>query len=235
MHRLLKHPWGVLLLALAIAPVAAQTQTGDSQAYVPAVPSPSISGGSGGYYGGGGHSSTIAEGAMNGMANVLSSAGDYNLSTSAAAVNWTQAERNEIQNRQLYTQTYFEMQEINKAARAKKAGPKPTMEQLSRIARQGVPQGLQTTSLDPVSGQLLWPETLQDAIFTPQRAAVDELFAKRATQGHLGLSDQSALRQAVEGMSGQLKAHIKDVSPQEYVDSRKFLQNVMYTGAQGSL
>jgi hypothetical protein len=106
------------------------------------------------------------------------------------------------------------------------------MEQLTRIARQGAPQGLQSEAFDPVSGQISWPAILKDEVFGLPRGTVDQLFVKRAAQGSLGLTDQSTLRQAVESMSAQLKAHIKDIKPQEYIDTRKFLQNVMYTGAQ---
>jgi hypothetical protein len=235
MHRLTTHPCWLLLVAAAIGPALAQAPAGDSQAYVPAVPSASNVGSYGGYYGGGGHASTLEEGAMNGMANVISAAGDYNLATSAAAVNLTEAQRNDIQNRQMNTQAYFDIRAINRASRAQAAGPKPTMEQLTRIARQGAPEGLQSGQFDPVSGQIAWPKTLLDEIFGLPRATVDQLFVKRAAQGDLGISDHSALRQAVESMSAQLKAHIKDVKPQDYVDARKFLQNVMYTAAQRSL
>lgn len=234
MQKLTKQHWWALLLAAAIGPAAAQTQTGNSQ-YVPAVPSPSLSGYGGGYYGGGGHASTLEEGAMNGMANVMSAAGDYNLATSAAAVNLTQAQRNDIENRQLNTQAYFNIREMNKAGRAQLAGPKPTMEQLARIAKEGVPKQLQSGQFDAVSGALAWPATLTDEVFTVQRTTVDQIFAKRAAQGGIGLSDQSALRSAVEGMAGALKAHIKDIPPQDYVDSRNFLQSVMYTITQRTL
>ena len=234
MQRRNKHHWPALLLApallLSLGPVAAHSQTGNS-AYVPAVPSPSISADYGGGYGGG-HASTLEEGAMNGMANVLSAAGDYNLATSAAAVNMTQAQRNDIENRQLNTQAYFDIRATNRAARAQERGSKPTMEQLARRARQGVPKELQRTEYDAVAGALNWPKLLTDDIFASHRSAVDQIFAKLAAQGDLGLSDQSALRAAVEGMTGALKAHIQDIKPQDYVDSRNFLQSVLYTGTQ---
>ena len=100
----------------------------ESAPYQPAVPAASTVNTYGGYpgYSGGG---TAAGNAMNGMANVISAKGNYNLSTSAAAINMTQAQKNEIQNRQLSTNTYFEMRATNKAARANEAGPPPTMEQ----------------------------------------------------------------------------------------------------------
>ena len=94
---------------------------------------------------------------MNGMANVISAKGNYNLSTSAAAINMTQAQKNEIQNAQLYTDTYFQMRATNKAARQAEAGPPPTIEQLARIAREGAPKPVTTQQVNPMSGQISWP------------------------------------------------------------------------------
>ena len=74
---------------------------------------------------------TAAGSALNGMASVISAKGDYNLSTSAAAINMTQAQKNEIQNQQQWTNTYFKMRATNKAATAAERGPTPTMEQLA--------------------------------------------------------------------------------------------------------
>ena len=91
--------------------------------YQPAVPPPSMVGSYGGWPGGYGGASTAAGSAMNGMASAISAKGDYNLSTSAAAINLTQAQSNEIQNRQQATNTYFEMQATNKAAPTPRPGP----------------------------------------------------------------------------------------------------------------
>ena len=103
-----------MLMIVVAYPLIALAQTGSpgsggySPPYQPAVPAPSTSnqyGGWGGYSGGG----TVAGSAMNGMASVISAKGNYNLSTSAAAINMTQAQKNSIQNRNLATNTYFQM------------------------------------------------------------------------------------------------------------------------------
>jgi hypothetical protein len=225
MHRLKQHLWLMGAVALAILPAVAHTQTGG---FVPAVPAPRV----GASFYGGGHASTLEEGALNGMANVMSAAGDYNLATSAAAINITQAQRNDIENRQLNTQAYFDIQATNRAARAQKAGPKPAMEQLTRIARQGAPKPLESNQFDSVTGALNWPATLMDSTFNANRTTVDQMFAKRAAQGTLGISDQAALRQALENLDRQLKGLVQDIQTQDYVESKRFLQSAMFTGAQ---
>jgi len=169
------------------------------------------------------------------MANVISAQGSYNLSTSEAAINMTQAQRAAIQNDQLYANTYFEMRAANRAARAAENGPKPTMEQLVRIAQENAPRPLPSGALDPVSGGVAWPELLRTADYTPPRTELDELFAKRAELGGLGFSDQTKARQAVETMFATLKGQIRSVPSDQYVASRSFLNSLASAAAKTDL
>ena len=73
--------------------------------------------------------------------------GNRNLSNSAAAVNMTQAQKNEIENRQLATNTYFQCAGQREQAAAAR-GPPPTMEQLARIAKDGAPKPLGSNQMD---------------------------------------------------------------------------------------
>jgi hypothetical protein len=172
---------------------------------------------------------------MNGMASVISAKGDYNLSTSAAAVNMTEAQRNEIQNRQQWTNTYFEMQATNKAAREAQAGPHPSAEQLAIIARQGVPKPLSPNFINPVSGEVAWPSFLQSDLFASQRAALDQLLLKQATYGSLSYAEQTKARQAGDAMFAELKTQIRNVPTEDYLASRDFLRSVVYTACKSDL
>ena len=203
---------------------------GHDTPYQPAVPvTPGVVNVGGGYGGwGGGGASTAAGSAMNGMANAISAKGNYNLSTSAAAVNMTQAQKQEIQNRQQWTNTYFDMRATNTAARKAERGPAPTMEQLTRIARSGVPSPLSPSELDPVTGKLAWPGVLQSDPFAPQRDEMDQIMAKRATVGTLVYSDQEKARDTIDTMYGTLKTLIREVSPPTYTQSKNFLRSLMY-------
>ena len=151
--------WYLSLLVVALpAVVLAQyssSQYRESTPYQPAVPPPSINMGYGGYgYNTG--ASTAAGSAMNGMANAISAKGNYNLSTSAAAINMTQAQRNEIQNHQMYEDTYFQMRSQNEAWQKAHQKPTPTQEQMARWAREEAPQPLNPKQVDQ-SGNLNWP------------------------------------------------------------------------------
>ena len=225
------------------AMILAQSETSQEQRskanpapYQPAVPAPSVN-----MYGGGGwpgYSSgalTAAGSAMSGMASVISAKGDYNLSTSAAAINMTQAQKNEIENRQQWTNTYFDMRETNRKAHAAERRPPPTMEQIARMAREGVPKKLQPSQIDAVSGGLNWPSALQDPAFESQRSEVDQLFAARARYGGLSYADQTKVREAVDTMFDALKAQVREMPPPDYVACRTFLQSVTYAATKTEL
>lgn len=226
----------VFLLVVAY-PVIIWAQTGsrtESAPYQPAVPAGNTVNSYGGYpgYSGGG---TAAGNAMNGMANAISAKGNYNLSTSAAAINMTQAQKNEIENRQLYTDTYFQMRATNKAAREKEAGPKPTMEQIARMARDGAPRPLKPNQVDPVSGQINWPGPLQDDSFQDERSQIEQLFSTRSRYGGLTYADQTKFRQITDSMFQELKGQIRQIPPSDYVACQNLLRSLKYTATKSEL
>ena len=199
--------------------------------YEPAVPAPRILSPYGnpysGYWGGGG-GGTAAGSAMNGMASMISAAGQRNLSNSAAAINWTEAQKNEIENQQQWAATYFAMREANQKARAAKRGPNLTVEEIARIAKQGAPRPLGPSQLNPFNGELYWPIYLQQPIFAAQRSQVDQLFTVRANYGALSYPDQTKVHELLEVMFQHLKAQIQQIRPQDYAICRSFLLSVNY-------
>src|SRR4051794_17092669 len=180
---------------------AALAQPSASQPYQPVVPSSSSYNAYGGYYGGGGGGGTVEGSWMQGMASVVSAQGNANLANSAAIVNLTQAEKQDIQNRQQATNAYFAMQDTNRAAVAAKRSPRLSEEQLVRIAAQAAPKPLDSTEVDPVSGQVSWPELLQDDIFKKDRAIVEQLIATQARHGRLSISEHEQVGDAIERIS----------------------------------
>lgn len=225
----LRHP---IPFVMAIGAILL-TQVGAAQ-YQPAVPAGNTVA-VGGFYPGSFGGGTVAGSALNGMANAIGAMGSYNLSTSAAAVNMTQARRNAIENSAYYTDTYFQMRAANRAYRAAEAGPRPTAEQIARLARDGAPRPLSPGDLNSVNGEISWPPALQKENFAQERAVMEQISATKAAHGSLSISDQMAARRTVEMMFADLKSQIKDIPPQEYVASRNFLRSLNYATTRSNL
>ncbi len=218
------------LMALTCVLMLASTglaQSNNSQ-YTPAVPVAPSYGGGYGLWGGTPGGATVEGSMMQGMASMISAAGNYNLATSAAAVNTTQAIKQDIQNRQAATNAYFAMQETNRAARAAKRGPRPDEEQLVRMAAQAAPKPIDASELDPISGQVNWPELLRGDAFQQQRAIVDQLLVKQAQYGKLGVADHEQVVQTLESMIDRLRDMINTVPTQEYINAKNFLKSLTY-------
>jgi hypothetical protein len=233
--------WIFIVVALSPICVFAQggpsKESGSTPPYQPAVPAGSTNS-YGSYAGWPGYSSgaqSTVGSALNGMASVISAQGDYNLATSAAAVNLTQAERNAIQNRQQAANTYWEMRNAWRAQRDAQRGPPPTMEQVARLAHYGVPKPLTPNEFDPVSGKLNWPSALQQDSFAESRADVDDLFEAWARYGNLNYSQQTKVRETINAMFDELNAQIKQIPPQVYTECRRFLRSLIYAATKSDL
>jgi hypothetical protein len=174
------------------------------------------------------HASTAAEGALRGMASVARSAGSYNLQTSQAAINMTEAQRNYIQNRDEATNTYFQMRAANKEYRAQERGPRPTAEALVRYAQAGKPERLSPSDLDTVAGTISWPPLLQADRYAASRSKLDKLFAKRVDQGVISYEDQREIAEATKAMLAELKGQVREVPQMDYIAAKRFIESLAY-------
>ncbi len=175
---------------------------------------------------------TPAESYARGMADVARSAGQYNLATSAAAINVTEAQRNYIQNRDEWTNTYFQMRQANRAYRAAERGPKPSMEDLVRYAQAGKPKRLSPSELDTVSGGITWPTLLRTDAYSEGREQLESLFAQRAEAGVLTADAYLKVKQVTGKMLEDLKGQVWDVPQTDYIAAKNFLQSLAYAASQ---
>ncbi|HUT94613.1 MAG TPA: hypothetical protein VMY37_34475 [Thermoguttaceae bacterium] len=174
------------------------------------------------------HSSTAAEGALRGMGDLARSAGEYNLTTSQAAINMTEAQKKDIENRDQWTNTYFQMREANKEYRAQERGPRPSMESMVRYAQAGKPKRLSPSEVDSVTGKIAWPVLLQTDAYSAHRKELEQLFGKRAEHGVLGVDDQLQIRKTTTAMLAELKGQIRDVPQMDYIAARRFVESLAY-------
>ena len=177
----------------------------------------------------GGYASTAGQAADYGMAQVIRSQGYANLQNSEAAKNWEDAKTKEIDNREKWTNTYFEMRKTNRDARAEERGPPITQEQAIRIARSRSPNRLDSMQLDPVTGHITYPLVLTDSVFEPYRQNVDRLFADRASSGGSVSYDQvQEIQQAVNDFADALKQRVDKYAAGDYGTARTFLTSLAH-------
>lgn len=191
-----------------------------------------------GYFGGpmfgfsGNFASTAAEGRARGFADVVRSAGDYNLKSSEAAINAQEARSKYIENQKRWTEVYWERKRLAQAEREKdydKARARRD-KYLSSKERSSRPStaGLTPSQLDPNTGKIDWPTPLTDPQFASYRKELDELFVMRAqSQTVPGLDAQ--VKQTTDEMLALVNDKIQDMSPSDYVTSRKFLDGLAST------
>lgn len=182
-------------------------------------------GGWGGYgWGGLGAGSTPMGSYLSGMASAIRAQGQYNLMTSEAAINAEEAARRNIENRQRWTNTYFEMRRINQAYQQSQRGPQRTQEDWVRLAQVGVPARINSSELDPVTGAINWPIALKTPTFDKDRNSLDHLFAERATMhGAIGINAHNQIRTTIDGMLETLKSQIREIDTRLYLNARTFL------------
>ena len=175
------------------------------------------------------HASTAMESAARGTADVIRSSGAANLMNSEAAKNYEQARSQYIDNRLKYTKTYFEMKEVNNYYREANRKPRPTSEQLFRLAKDKTPGRLAPTELDPVTGAISWPAVVEADEFVREREAVEALFAQASeTEGKMSVELNGQLRQAIGDLQDSLNAKINDYPPQAWSQASAFLKKLDY-------
>ena len=185
-------------------------------------------GGWGGYgrpYG----ASTVYGSYLRGQADLTRAQGEYNLNTSAAAINLEQARSMNLDNRVKYAETYFEMRRINSSERAAERRPHATPEQIARWNESAKPARLTEAELGFVSNEVRWPSVLQDETFDDHRESIEAVLAGRTPENSgVGSHSHRAINATVEQMQEVLQGKIRELPPTEYVAASKFLESLGY-------
>jgi hypothetical protein len=183
--------------------------------------------GYGGYgygYGGG----TVAGNYMNGMSNVIRAEGQYNLLTAQAAVNNEEARSRYLDNKKKWHEIYLQSREArDKRVAEQFARSKHSPEVLAAAAASDLPHKLSSEVLDPVTGQITWPEVLLGAEFADQRKEVEQFLELRAKTSHTDETGEK-IRAAAAKMSEMLRKNVQNIPANEYMAGRKFLDSLVY-------
>jgi hypothetical protein len=175
-----------------------------------------------------GGATTAAGSYAQGMSQVIRAQGEYNAYTAKAAIDYQEAQSKYIENREKWTETYFQMKEQNQARQAEKAARlKTSSESLAAAAKAAAPKPLSPDALDPINGTIEWPDVLRDSQYAKPRDELDRLFELRAkTSG--GADTTAKIRVACHEMQDILKSNITKVSANEFMAARKFVESLEY-------
>jgi len=188
-----------------------------------------------GGYGGYGMPQTAPGAELQGTAEVIAAAGQYNSATAAAGVKAAEGRSNALRNDVQYVQTFWEMRDIGRAERERERGPAPTPAATTGGTRGETQRGLAASQMDPVTGALYWPGPLQRAEYGAERRMIDGLTARWAQSGSLDYADQRRMRENVATMFQVMKSQMAGIPPQQYISSRSFLQSLLYATTGSAL
>jgi hypothetical protein len=127
--------------------------------------------------------STAAEGAANGMSNIISAQGQRNLSNSQAAINLTQARSSQIDNQVKSVNAFWEKNAIYSQHQQEEFAniQKQREFYMSRHALTS----LTPEDFDRASGAVNWPRVLEQKQYDQYRTVLDKLMKQRAYAGAL--------------------------------------------------
>jgi hypothetical protein len=184
--------------------------------------------GYGGYY-----ASTAGEGFAIGMADMVRSAGMATLMTAKASDSFEDARSKYIDNQVKATEGFVERQRMLKSYHASLRKPPPSSEQLYRLAQQGLPKSLTASQLDPVTGKIAWPVVLRDEPFDSYRESAQKFFEDAvANPQTFSYGSYNHLREASTECLAELTARIKEYSPNDFIQAKKFIESLTYAAQQ---
>ena len=177
----------------------------------------------GGYYGGG---YSPVEGAQRGYADVIRSRGMAAEDYSRARINNEEARSKYLDNKLKWTEIYWQRKRLGEAELAKDyAKDRARRENWMEATRGRKPETLPASQFDPNSGGLDWPEQLQEPVYAEQRQKIEEELELQASTGTS--SNAHEIRNAAREMQAILKGRIRDMTPNDYIACRKFLDRLV--------
>lgn len=176
-------------------------------------------------------SSTAAEGAAYGMAEMTRARGEAAESTSRAINNLQDAQSKYLDNSKKWTETYLWRKHTIEAEQARNRDKRLASRDKYLAAKKpaSLPR-LSPGQLDPATGKLSWPPALLDDQYAMHRTTLEELFKLRV---HTSTTPDLArkIETAANDMKSQLQKNIRSLRPNDYIAARKFLDGLAYEGS----
>jgi hypothetical protein len=182
------------------------------------------------FFGGGSYGGGTADGNfMFGLGQVIRAEGDYNLSTSQAAINFEVARSKYLENSSRWIQGYYRGREANQAYQLQKIERnRHSPETLAQAAAAELPRKLTSDDIDPTTGKIHWPEQLLGDEYAVFRSDLEEVFEIR---GWTSRSPDTTARihGDTHAMIEILRSHIDELNANDFMAARKFLDALDYS------
>jgi hypothetical protein len=219
--------------------VAAGTAVGQSSSRYEGMAehhSRSVSYGYGGYdsY----HASTAAEGFLRGRAAVIDALGNFEVNDAQAGIlceqgralvrenNLKQTEALLIQ-KKMWEDARFQARKDRDARIAE--GKQVLAERRATVYRDAYQ--LSAEELNIKTGQIVWPEALQDSRFEASRARLEELFRQHVGYGVPRANVAREIARNIDQWSHVLRNEVGSMSREDYLAAQKFLLGLKYGAA----
>jgi hypothetical protein len=164
-----------------------------------------------------------------GMSDLVRSAGAYNLQTSQAAINMTQAESDALSNQLQGAQNYYQMRNMYTTYDKQQSTPGLTSEESWRLAQENLPKRLRPNQLDPVTGKIYWPMLLQEPRYDGYRQPIDKLFLEReAAHGSSSYDVYVETQQATNALLDALRKNLTQYSGGDFMNMKNFIESLAY-------
>jgi len=165
---------------------------------------------------------------LQGGGELLRGSGEGEYWRSLGAINREQARRLYIENRQQAAETYFNMKRLNRAAREELAAPRATAQDLSRYAKDRLPDVLSEQQYDRENGVVTWPLVLLRKEFAADRELIDALALQRSSSNVVAPEVNAELAAATNAMLGTLRAEGTEFHSTDYITAMKFIKSLNY-------
>lgn len=217
--------------------VAADPRRGRNPALAPFVPNEAAvaaaaaagqrQGGGGGDRGGPAFSSTLQGDILRGQAERIEAEGRAALDTSTAAINAQTARAMSLDNHVRTAETFFEARRINRINRAYEAGPRPTLDQVIRMASAGLPPRPTALQLDRSTGDISWPRLLRDPTYASLTSRLQRYFHDRSARGgSLDFTVAEECHATFAELIALMRANVRRYPSGEYGAARTFIDGL---------
>ena len=125
--------------------------------------------------------------------------------------------------------TFYEKRKLYDGYQGLSTHERATAEDLLRYSKTPVPQRPANYQIDPLKGEIFWPEVFQEEEFYVLRTQVDCLFAQRkAAPGTRGGEVFGQVQNVAAQMREELRSRVRQMDPTEYLAARKFIDSLAF-------